>query len=449
MGESYLKELIRTDGTKNLCSYCSGESPTLSLDKMGDIVERAFEDHYVRTAHEPCDLDFVTGNAQGWEREGEPAKWAILNAANVSEEAAEDIHSMLTDRHADSELFKMGDECPFGEDSHYAEKDAGNGDFLMLWTNFVQGLKEQSRFFSPSAKSILDQIFAGISDLRTTQNEPVVVTAGPGTETLDLYRARVFADEDDKLEEALKAPWKLLGTPSADAAKAGRMNALGIAVFYGARDAETALKEVRPPVGSKVGLAAFRIIRPLRLLDLPALRSVAADGSIFDPATLLKMQRSNFLEELSQFMSRAVMPLKEVSEYLPTQAVADYLANEAGLDGIIYPSVQNEQKPTNVVLFHYAARVEEVILPNGTTVAAHLAREDSDGMWSDYRVWKLPPDTPQGDTSGTVSHSMKGLLHTLDEAADFRDPSLRIIFKTIEVRHINAVNFKVLSHKVT
>ena len=37
--------------------------------------------------------------------------------------------------------------------------------------------------------------------------------------------------------------------------------------------------------------------------------------------------------------------------------------------------------------------------------------------------------TPQGDTSGTVSHSMKGLLHTLDEAADFRDPSLRIIFK--------------------
>ena len=39
------------------------------------------------------------------------------------------------------------------------------------------------------------------------------------------------------------------------------MNAQGIAVFYGAGDVETALAEVRPPVGSRVVTAEFEIIR--------------------------------------------------------------------------------------------------------------------------------------------------------------------------------------------
>ena len=45
--------------------------------------------------------------------------------------------------------------------------------------------------FLAFGKSILDQIFAGISDL-DHQNEPVVVTAGPGTETPIFGRARVL-----------------------------------------------------------------------------------------------------------------------------------------------------------------------------------------------------------------------------------------------------------------
>jgi len=62
---------------------------------------------------------------------------------------------------------------------------------------------------------------------------PVVVTAGPDT-TLDLiWRGRVF-QADKPLLQALERPDHHLGPPPPEAASAGRMNARGISLFYGA-----------------------------------------------------------------------------------------------------------------------------------------------------------------------------------------------------------------------
>lgn len=449
VGEAHLKNLIRTTGAAGFCSYCDEEGATLSIEEVADLVERAFEEHYERTATEPDGFEYAMSREVGWDRDGEEAKWAILNAADVCEKIAEDIRSVLEDRHYDHDLAQMGEECPFSDESHYAEKHAGHGEFLVLWNDFERGLKTQSRFFSPSAKLVLDQIFSGVSELRTTSRAPVVVTVGPAMPITNLYRARVFEGEDGDLAEALRVPWKHLGTPPTEAASAGRMNARGIAVFYGARDADTALSEVRPPVGSKVALAVFSIIRPLRLLDLTALRSVSAGGSIFDPATIVQMQRSNFLEELSHLMSRAVMPHEEESEYLPTQAVADYLANER-LDGMIFPSVQTGQSSSNVVLFHHAARVEEIELPKGTELDVQLETRDSDGVYSDYRVWEtIPMPTEQAEPMNRASHWMFGMDHPFDHDLDTRAPTLRIDLESIQVHHVRAVTFNAPSHKVT
>ena len=57
------------------------------------------------------------------------------------------------------------------------------------------------------------------------------------------------------------------------------MNARGISVFYGAVDIKTALSEVRPPVGSRVAVAQFEIIRPIKLLDVRVLEEVSVAGS--------------------------------------------------------------------------------------------------------------------------------------------------------------------------
>jgi hypothetical protein len=51
-------------------------------------------------------------------------------------------------------------------------------------------------------------------------------------------------------------------------------------------------------------------------------------------------------------LERPRLPTDEATEYLATQAIADFLAsNEApSLDGILYPSVQTGHLTTNVVL---------------------------------------------------------------------------------------------------
>lgn len=452
VGDLYLKSLIQANGKRDFCSYCDEEGPTLSIDEVANLFESAFDEHYERTSTEPEDWEYslVSDRESNyeWERKGEQAKWAILNAGNVSEDVAEAIRTVIEDRHFDFDAAAMGEECPFAEESHYTEKDPGHGEFLILWDYFEKGLKTQSRFFSRSAKLTLDQIFAGISDLHTVGRAPVVVTVGPGTTITEFYRARVFAGQDEELKTALHEPWKHLGPPPAHAAAAGRMNARGISVFYGAVDIDTALSEVRAPVGSKVALARFQIVRPLRLLDLSAVKSVAVVGSIFDPETIVKLQRANFLEVLSHLISRAVMPHEEASEYLPTQAVADYLASEAGLDGMIFPSVQAGHQSSNVVLFHQAARVQEVELPPGTEVEVRLENGDSDGFYPDYRVWEKVPSSAHAAFHSPTSSDWPNMLPLWNHTSDARPPTLAIDLDTIQVHHVKAVTFQTEPHGV-
>jgi hypothetical protein len=187
--------------------------------------------------------------------------------------------------------------------------------------------------------------------------------------------ARVF-QADKKLEEAIGRPDLHLGPPPAIVASAGRMNARGISVFYGANDPNVVIAEVRPPVGSQVAVARFEIVRPLRLLDLTALNEVRIKGSIFDPQFADRLEHAMFLRSLCQRITKPVMPDDEAFDYLPTQAVADFLATEAKipLDGIIFPSVQAAGNALNIVLFHKAARVEMIDIPHGTEISSRTGR---------------------------------------------------------------------------
>lgn len=453
VGEKYLKSHIKTSGVQSVCSYCDRRGLAVRIEALAEIIDQAFEAHYVRTDTEPDALEYAMLKDPEldyeWEREGEQAIWAIAEAAEVKEVIAEDIRQILEEKHSDFDTAAMGDECPFAEDSHYEQRSPDNGEFPALWNQFDRNLKTKARFFSRLAHGILDQIFAGIQELRSTNGNPVVVNAGPDTELNQLFRARVFQNEEQKLEESLSYPWLHLGTPPAKSAGAGRMNARGIAVFYGALDADTALQEVRPPVGSKVAIARFSILRTLKLLDLNALQTIAVDGSIFDPATLVAMQKGSFLRILSHTMSRAIMPHEEDSEYLPTQAVADYLANEIRIDGMIFPSVQAGHRAWNVVLFHGAAKVEAPELPPGTKIKSGLYYGDPDDPYLDYWVSEECPKILDTLESNTPAFPFENVLDDFDGEFDERPDTLSIDLQSVEVHHIQAVRFQSVPHHVS
>ena len=234
-----------------------------------------------------------------------------------------------------------------------------------------------------------------------------------------------------------------IGTPPGKLSNAGRMNAKGISVFYGASKSQVALAEVRPPVGSKVVVARFDIVRPLRLLDLTALAHARDGGSIFDPTLKVRLERVAFLQSLGERMTRPVMPDDEAFDYLITQAIADFLGseNEPRLDGIIFASAQ-VKSGSNVVLLHAASRVEAMPLPRGTRVSGNTASYGEDSSVPDYQVWEEVPASATREPVGFDDPMLADNWPTWELDEDAREPALRVDLGSTVVHHIEYVQVR-------
>lgn len=451
--EEYLKAEVQKRGKFELCSYCDQNGQSYTVEEVSERIEIAFEQHFRRTSDQPTywqqSLLSDRESHYEWERDGEQVVCAIMDAAQIPEDAAQDIQAILEDKHGNFELATMGEETEFCSESYYEEKGVSDHVWQEEWRNFEQSLKTEARFFSRSAAAHLASIFSGIDAMFTTDGKPLVIDAGLHSELAAVFRARVF-QSDEKLKEALCRPDHHLGPPPALHAIAGRMNARGISVFYGANGTDVAIAEVRPPVGSQVAVARFDIVRPLRLLDLTALSTVNEEGSIFDPMLANRLERAAFLRSLSQRIIKPVMPDDEIFEYLPTQAIADFLAteNEPLLDGILFPSVQAAGVGLNVVLFHKAARVEAMEIPVGTRIDASTGDTSEDGWEVDYLVREHVP-AKEKDEEGQWPDltTFIGDAWCADDA-DLREPALRIDIESVKIHIVRRAQFKCETYNV-
>jgi hypothetical protein len=417
IAEPLLSSQIELGGVPSTCFYCEAEKSTLPLSQIATSIGVVLDDFYHSTTPP----------------EGQPIARLIGALAGVSDETAEDIRHILEEQ--DNRDWGKGFFDRFKQDRHYAKNESVNPHlFESEWRRFEESLKTETRYFNRFAESLLTSIFDGIDDYRTTSGRPVVVEAGPGTAIKTIYRARVFQSESE-IREAMKRPDIDIGPPPPAKAYAGRMNAPGIAVFYGATEPSTALSEIRPPVGSKVLIGRFEIIRQLKLLDLVELNNISEpEGSVFDESYRYRLKRTGFLRGLGGTLAKPVLPNDEIIEYLPTQAVADFLATNANpaLDGIIYPSVQvgsHRRYARNLVLFHKAARVRA--LDRG-----RLREVSSNSQWEWLIGDSLLDDSP--DLRYTV-------LVTGDETATVVDggsDGATLKFESLEVHSINGVEIR-------
>jgi RES domain-containing protein len=456
ISETYLASEVRSSGDEAECNYCGENAPSIGIGELAERIEEAFSDHYARTADQPNwwqeRLMADRESAYDWDREGLPVNEAIQEAAGIDERPAADVLEILEGKHAPyPDKDNIGEESEFSSDSYYERRHPAFIGLHMGWHEFEHSLKTKARFFSRTAEELLSRIFGRSDTLKTREGRPLVVDAGPGTLLHHLYRSRVFQTEDG-LKDALCRPDASIGSPPPKMARAGRMNAHGISVFYGATKADVAVAEVRPPVGSRVVVARFDIIRRLRLLDLTAANDVHEDGSIFDPSFKERLHRAEFLRSLGRRMARPVMPDDEGIDYLPTQAVADFLAtaNDPRLDGIIFPSAQVEVG-YNVVLFHESARVAEEAIPEGAGIAARTGHNSEDGWEVDYSVTEevSPPEVSKADGDddvflGTFLHHSQ----PLDPDDDYRDATLRLVMDSVEVHHVTWVKVHTEPHPV-
>lgn len=444
IGDSFLKAEIQSVGIEAPCSYCEGEEKTVSVEEIANRIEEVLNDHFARTPDEPpdnlpADLDF------DWERDGDPILEIIQEIAMIEPEPADDVRAALEQKNHDPDPSNYyGEERPFDEDAHYRQRKPNAIESRDSWMLFEKNLKTKERYFSRSAEETLAYVFEGITEQQTEKGLPVIVEAGPGKMLSAIYRARV-AQTTQKLVEVLEKPDLEVGPPPAKEGRAGRMNAHGISVFYGVTNEEIALAEVRPPVGSWVVTGGFEFLRTVRLLDVEALQSVNTEGSFFDPAYTSRLERAGFLAWLSERITRPVVPDDEVLDYLPTQAVADFLATKVDppLDGILYRSVQSAKVGSNIVLFHKAARVPPLEIPEGTTIDVRLY--DYEGS-IDIVVTESSPSKAQReaevqspfefDSSGSSAPS---LGKEDARRSDVRQPTIQLLLPSLKAHAIKSV----------
>lgn len=451
IGEKFLQVDVENTGETQDCSYCGKSGRTLSVGDLAKAVEVALDEHYYQTPIEPEGIEYIAMKEGGhWERHGEPVTYVIADMAKIDEEPAEDVRRVLEARDYFDKDAGIA-EGKFDEEAYYAESKVEDYELRAQWHDFQESLKTESRFFNRSAESTLKTVFEDLTSHTTHDGKPAIVEAGPGKEINVLYRARVFLSSE-KLTAALKRPDLELGPPPSLLASAGRMNARGIAVFYGATDPTVVLAETRPPVGSRVAVGRFEIIQPLQLLDIEVLRSIYVDGSVFDSGYLKRLEKAKFLRTMSGRISAAVLPDDEPFQYLVTQAIAEYLAalEEPALDGIIYPSVQAGGKHKNVVLFHKSARVDQLDIPPNTEISAYLESSDEDGAYPEYWVSERTPTPPPAEAEPEPDFPI--IVFSPAQPGDFDDPrppTLRLDAKSVTVEHIESVTYETSSFQVS
>ncbi len=378
--DPYLRfHLIGHANTGTPCDFCESGGAGIELSEIAGECERVIEAHF-----EPTHLDTAV---VVYERDpaGLNLRDTLRSLKVVPEEAIDDLLGAVQELFFDRSTmdYRWGDDDPW-----FVLKSNMSQEVSVAWTRMEDSLRHQARYLNPTAKKLLDDVLSKVHWERTIHQKSVVVELPIG---LTLYRARVFQQLSD-LKNALEHPERFLGTPAPGTGPAGRMNARGQPAFYGATHPKIAIAEVRPPVGSHVAVAAFKVVRPLRLLNLQSLSIVEADQSrsLFDPVSIENAQRRDFLRELSRKLSAPVMPEMQERDYLITQVIADYLAMhpEGEIDGILYRSTQmrgraNVSVGENVVLFPKASQVRGA--SGGATFDSDLWIFEDDVQY--YRPW--------------------------------------------------------------
>lgn len=123
---------------------------------------------------------------------------------------------------------------------------------------------------------------------------------------------------------------------------AGRANSKRIPALYCADEIETALLEVRAPVGSAVTIAEFTNSESLKLADL-RVPDTLSDWNNFEEF------KSRFTEAIASVFAKRLVGDEAYERYIFTQQIAEYL-KYSNFDGIIYSSSQGSGN--NYVFFN-------------------------------------------------------------------------------------------------
>lgn len=339
----FLRQLAKADSFEGYCTVCNRVRPdTISIGQLGALLEPVIRKHY-----RPGDI-----SPPDWEPNGDDIEYIVQEVFGqdfkFSNELAEAV--ILAEgydpRSGDGRFFEQG--------MKYVAIDPSGSGRHIRWCYVENQLRTSRRFFSAAAEDFFDELFRDVDRVLFDggpDGDRGVVTNLPTGSTV--YRGRICRGD---LLPIFNNPIEQVGPPPSNLVRAGRMNAEGISVFYGATDEKTCLAELRPAIGQESAIIAVRTTLSLRMLDFTRLTKAYKSLSYFQPDYDDQADKLLFLRMLGILISQPVIPGHEI-EYLMTQTMMEYLAHvyrdpiEArSFDGVIFPSAQHKDGK-NIVFF--------------------------------------------------------------------------------------------------
>ena len=199
------------------------------------------------------------------------------------------------------------------------------------------------------------------------------------------FRARIANSRDEA--QRIKADLaRELGPPPEQLRKAGRLNPSGISAFYGAFDLPTCIAELRPSVGGAVISAKFKLLRPICVLDTTLFADRPQAVNLFAAGALKRKRQWTFMQTFMEEIAQPVFPGEEHLQYLPTQAVAEFLNRRFKL------SFAGEKRAIDAVIFRSAQRPEGrniVILGDAAIVETAAVKDEAVGPieHDEFDIW--------------------------------------------------------------
>lgn len=353
--DDYFKQIIKDEGRRRKCSFCETVHKCLDLDEVTEKVDVVFRENY--TPSEEYPTFNLESDKVYWEYHGEYPEAIISEMLKVEYDIAEKIVENLVKISAYDAIREGGDNF-YSDEMQYEEVKASTYGYSEIWSEFCQSVKHYSRFFNPEAEVLLREIFLDVERIYSLEGQPAIRVLPDGEVDRTIFRGRQ-ADDDPTRVKIIRTPWIELGPPPDHIASGGRMNPPGISVFYGAFERETCISELRLPVGSIGITGQFEIIRPVQVLDLTIFDNPHISLSMFDPGYQRRLSQLLFLKKFHKEIRKPVLPRDETIDYLPTQVVAEFLANKfvPKIDGLIYSSSQTNGEGRNIVLFNHASGI--------------------------------------------------------------------------------------------
>ena len=340
IGDYALSNYIKHNASHKKCSYCSksySKNCTISLKNLIDYIMECIRTEWNIAVDAGVPWDSREG---GWLLPTVDT-WDLLDNSepiDATDDLREDILSSV---HSDQWI---------NEREGYNDDDVVQDE----WESFTLAIKHKIRFIG-FTEPLHDTLF---NNRRYRNGMPInpfkyILSAindfGMVT-TLDtntnILRARQSGEKRN-----YNAASHMGTAPAKKAAQANRMSPIGIPMFYGTFDKQTAAAEIRYDGNNFLHLGHFVPSRPINLIDFtksPKIPSIYENNK----------QRRSMAKFIRGFSKDISKPLnKDISEhldYIPTQVITEYLRYNfkikgQSIDGLLFKSSYTGEK--SCVLF--------------------------------------------------------------------------------------------------